>query len=175
MWQKLLIIAFLFYIFALLQNSFFGQFNLFGAVPNLVFALFFMLVFFENDRDVILRNYKVIFFAAVAGIFLDIFSYAYLGISIVLLIIIGFMLKKTQLLLKNKEDRYPFVYFLPLFLFFYLFYTLLYGICLSLLDAHRIAININSEIFFSLIYNLLFASVFFQIYKKFFMKDIKHG
>ena len=47
-WQKTLVVIILFYIFALLQSSFFVHFSLLGAVPNLVFAFFALLVFFEK-------------------------------------------------------------------------------------------------------------------------------
>lgn len=170
MWKKYLIIILLFYLFALLQNSFFTHFSLFETVPNLVFILFFLLVFFENNPDHPFghapRNYQIIFIAAAAGIFLDIFSYTYLGQSIILLIIIGFLLKNTQSLLKNREDRYPFIYFLPLFVIFLLAYNLLLSSYLYFLDPNKIIISIGTKTIFSSIYSLLIASVFFHIYKK---------
>src|SRR3989344_9256457 len=122
MWQKILVIILLFYIFILLQNSFFVHFNLFGATPNLVFIFFFSLAFF-NRKD---KNYQIIYLASIAGILLDISSYTYLGPSIISLIIIGFLLKKIQLLLKERKDNYPFAYFLPLFLVFFVIYQILF-------------------------------------------------
>lgn len=166
MWQKTLVIIFLFYLFALLQNSFFVHFNLFGAVPNLVFILFFLLVFFENDPRGAPRNYQIIFLAATAGIFLDVFSYTYIGPSIALLIIIGFLLKNTQTLLKNKEDNNPFIYFLPLFIVFLLVYNLSLGLYLYFLDPNKIMPVFGIGIIFLAIYNTIIASVFFYIYKK---------
>jgi len=149
MWKKILFIIFIFFVFALLQNSFFTHFNLFGASPNLIFILFFLMVFFGK------KNYPVIFVAITAGIFLDIFSYTYyIGSSIVLLVVIGLLLKKTQLLLKNREDEHPFVYFLPLFVIFLLIYELFLGI-------------FGQLIIFSLIYNLIVASLGFLVFKKY--------
>ena len=151
MWKKPLVIILLFYIFALLQSSFFYYFSFFGIVPNLVFILFFLLVFFEKKSS----DYKIILFAVIGGILLDILSYTYLGPSIVLLIAIGFLLKNIQLLLKNRQDGHPFVYFLPLFIIFLLAYNALMD--LSYFDA---------KIFLSLFYNSLIASLLFFIYKK---------
>jgi rod shape-determining protein MreD len=156
MWQKFLIIILFFYIFALLQNSFFSHFNLFGAVPNLIFLFFFLLVFFLGKNNI----YQVVFLAAIAGFFLDVFSFTYLGFSIVLLLIIGFLLKKTQSLLKNRQDNYSFIYFLPLFIIFLLIYNAFSGMTFS------------SQVIFSIIYNSLAVSVLYYFYKKFFHEAV---
>ena len=160
-WQKLLIIIILFYLFALLQNSFLWPFNLFGATPNLGFIFFFLLVFFEKEG----KNSNVIFFAVIAGFFTDIFSYSYIGASIILLVVIGILLKKIQLTLKNREDGHPFVYFLPLFFISLLVYDLFLGLYLNFLDPSRVAIAFGLETVFAIIYNLLVASASFFIYK----------
>ncbi len=169
MWQKPVIIILLFYFFVLLQNSFFTHFNLFGAIPNLVFILFFLLVFFEGRSKGFLAhsetNYQVFFIAAIAGIFLDIFSYTYIGPSIVILIMVGFLLKKIQSLLKNKEDKNPFVYFLPLFLVSLLLYGILSGLYFHFLDPNKIITSFGIGTILTIIYNLLIVSVLFYIYK----------
>lgn len=148
MWKKFLIIILLFYLFALLQNSFFTHFNPLGAVPNLVFILFFLLIFFERPKGY--PGWEVIFYSVAAGFFLDIFSYTYIGPSIVLLIIIGFTTKSLQTLLKNQKDSYPFIYFLPLFIIFLSAYSFLLG-----------------GTIFSAIYSIVIASILFYLYKKF--------
>jgi len=170
MWKKILIVIFLFYFFALLQKSFFTHFSLFGFVPNLVFILFFLLVFFEGKFLPALsgKNYQIIFLAATAGFFLDIFSSPYLGPFIVLLAIIGISLKKAQALLKNRSDNYPFIYFLPLFVFFLLIYDILSDLYLNFLVANKIVIIFDARIIFFLICNAIIASIFFYVYKKFF-------
>ncbi|MCX6720241.1 MAG: hypothetical protein NTW11_00260 [Candidatus Staskawiczbacteria bacterium] len=149
MWQKTVVIIFLFIIFALLQNSFFAHFSIFGATPNLVFILFFLLVFFAKKET----NYQIIYLSVIAGILLDIFSYAYLGPSIVSLLIGGFLLKKAQSMLKSGRDSYPFTYYLPLFLIFFA----IYEICF---------LGFNLGIIAEIIYNMVFASAFFYVYKR---------
>jgi len=157
-----LVIILLFYFLALLQNSFFTHFNLLGSVPNLVFILFFLLVFFEKKK----KNYLIIPLAIVAGLFLDIFSYTYIGPSIVLLIIIGIVLKKIQSLLKNREDNYPFVYFLPLFLICFAVYEALLMISLHFFDLSHTLINFDLRFAAGIVYSLFFAIIGFWIFKK---------
>ncbi len=149
MLKKILFIIFFFYIFALLQNSFFIHFNFFGSAPNLIFVFFFLLVFFEKDNF-----YQIIFLGFLAGLFLDFFSYNYIGPSIVLLIVIGLLAKKTQLLLKNMENKFPFVYFLPIFLVSSVAYQIL------------AAMSFDLRIIVQATYNLFFAIIGFSIFKK---------
>ncbi len=168
MWKKIVGIIFIFYILALLQNSFFAHFSLLGSIPNLVFIFFFLLVFFEKkDKNGRMdNNYWIIFLAVTAGFFLDIFSYSYLGPSILLLMVLGVLLKKIQLLLKNRENNYPFVYFLPLFIFFILVYDLLIWLYFYFLDPSKIILSFGSKTVYAVIYDLLIATVFFYTYKK---------
>jgi rod shape-determining protein MreD len=166
MWYKYLFLVFLFYLFALLQNSFFKYFNFFGAIPNLVLIFFFLIVFFSRQgRDSAVTG-ENIFYAIIAGTLLDIFSYTYIGPSIILLIFLGFLLKKSQSLLKNRDDNYPVVYFYPLLIFFILAYDLLMGLYLYFFGLNISIMNFNFGTILSIIYNLIIASVFFYLYKK---------
>jgi len=162
MWQKPLFIIILFYLFILLQNSFFVHYSLFGATPNLVFILFFLLAFFVK-KD---RNYQIIYLSAIAGILLDISSYAYLGVSIVVLMAIGFMLKKTQSSLKNMADSYPFAHFLPLFIVFFIVYRVLAMAYLQFIDPSHILMSFNLSFIAGIAYNTVFAVIGFWIFKK---------
>lgn len=156
MWYKNLIVIFLFYIFALLQNSFFTHLNLFGATPNLVFILFFILVFFSTKNAAFL-DLEIIFYAIAAGLFLDVFSRSYFGISIFSFLLISFLIKKIRSALQEKKnDKFPIIYFLSLFLASLIIYNLIFTASFSISSIA------------SLIYNLLFACLAFYIYKKFF-------
>jgi len=161
MWQKYLFIILIFYLFALLQNSFFSYYSLLGAVPNLVFIFFFLLVFFSA------HGWENFVYAITAGIFLDLLSYTYIGPSIVLLIVIGFLLKKTQLLLVNKGDNYPFVYFAPLFVIFFAVYQVLLMVYLRFFDASHALIAVDLRFVVGIIYSLIIASLGFLIFKKY--------
>lgn len=168
MWIKYLVIIILFYFFAVLQNTFFVHFNLFGAVPNLVFIFFFLLVFFVPKKI----NYSVLFYAIIAGLFLDIFSYKYFGISIILLIIIAYITKKIQSSLKEKKSKDPFVYFFPTFLLGLLIYELSLMFYLRFLDPLRTPLGFGSIFLGGIIYNLIVASMGFFVFKKIYGKKV---
>jgi len=153
-WKNAIFTIVLFYIFVLLQNSFFPNFNLLGAIPDLIFIYFFTLAFFSSKE----ANYSIIFYALIAGFFSDLYSLSYFGPSIILMIIIGLTLKKVQLLLKNKGDNYPFSYFISLFIAFWFIYVSLLGLYFHFF---------NFNIIFQLIYNTITAVVFFFSYKSF--------
>jgi len=161
-WFKFLLIIPLFYLFALLQNSFFIYFNFFGAVPNLVFILYFTLIFFDKKDS----YYSAIFYAILAGLFLDVFSAYRLGISVVLLIIIGLLIKKTQSSLNEKNDNYPFAYFITLFLASFIIYNLLLKISLYFLNPNFIALTLSFKFLAGIIYSLFFSAIGFYISKK---------
>ena len=173
MWKKILVIIISFYFLLLLQNSFFTHLSLFGATPNLVFILFFLLVFFSAQSKPV-RGWEIFFYAVFGGLFLDLFSYTYIGLSITAFIIIGFLVKKIQSLLQSREDKYPFIYFLPLFAISLLVYDLLMGLFQYFLTPDKIVIAFNAGIIFALIYNIIVASAFFYIYKKI-LVSVRHG
>jgi rod shape-determining protein MreD len=162
MWKKILITTLLFCFFALLQDSFFTHFILFGAVPNLVFALFFTFAFFAKKID----SHEIISLAIIAGFFLDIFSYTFIGPSIFSLIIVGILLKKIQSALTTRDETYPFSYFLPLFIIFLLLNDLLIGLYAHFVDANKLVMSYDKTIISYAIYSSIFASIFFLIYKK---------
>jgi rod shape-determining protein MreD len=164
MWIKYIFITVLFYLLAILQNSFFAHFNLFGATPNLVFIFFLLIVFFEKQR----LNYIIIFYASIAGLLLDIFSSGHIGVSMVLLIMIGLLIKKIHSLLSEKNEKYSFIYFFTLFLFSFIIYKLSLGIYFYFSNDQNNLINFDWKIVFDMIYNLFFASIIFGVYKKFF-------
>ena len=150
MWIRALITILLFYFFAVLQNSFLAHFNILGAVPNILFIFFFLLIFFEGQKSYC----QIISWSVVAGFFLDIFSSSYFGASITALLLIGVLTKKIINSLKEKQDEYPVVYFIPLFLGFFIIYEIILRLCFSWIICVEI------------IYNLTLAFLGFYIYKK---------
>ena len=155
-WILPIISILLFYFLAILQTSFFMYFNLFGALPNLVFTLFFLLIFFNSKNQYL----AAVFFGFFAGLFLDIFSIFPIGSSIILLTIVGLLVKKIQSLLKEKKEDYPFIYFIVLFAISLVIYELL---------LRNFAINL--KLVLEIIYSSIFATMGFFIYKKFFKQD----
>lgn len=162
MWQKTTAIVIGFYILALLQNSFFAYFNILGAVPNLVFALFFCFAFFSSPAKFFSG---VIPLAFLSGFLLDFFSSTLLGASVVLLIIIGFLVKRTQLLLKEGRDSYPFVYFVVLFLAYFVLYQVLFMLYLRFIDPMHISLIFDIKFLIATIYSLVFSIIGFWGFK----------
>jgi cell shape-determining protein MreD len=157
MWLKYFITLVLLYLFAVLQDSFFVHYSLFGATPNLVFVLFFTLVFFSRKGD----YYYLVFCAIFAGLFLDTFSTTFFGLSIIILSIVGFTVKWIQAMLQiKKNDNFPFSYFLPIFFVSLLAYDLILQ-----------SFSLYLGFFVGIVYNLALASIFFYIYKKFFLAN----
>jgi len=159
---SILITIFLFYFFAILQSSFFVHFNLFGAVPNLVFILLFFTFFFGSQKI----NYINILYVVLAGLFLDIFSYAPIGLSIILLLIIYYLEKRIQNYLKEGRDKYPFIYFLPSFFTCLITYNILVMLFMRFVDSSHAVMDFGISFFGAIIYNLIFATVGFWIFKK---------
>lgn len=155
MWLKLLIITLLFYFLGLVQNSFFVHFNILGAVPNFIFILFFILIFFSPSEKI--YSWENLFYSFAAGFFLDIFSGSYFGVSFALLSAISIIIKKTFNSLKQKKDKRPIIYFIPLFL-----------ISLTVYEAMTAAFfyNFNWIFLIKIIYSSIFAAPGFYFYKK---------
>lgn len=170
MWLKILITIILFYFFALLRDSFFLRFNIFGIAPNLIFIFFFLLIFFSG-RDLAAQagkprlNWEDICLAVAAGLFLDISSYSYFGVSIVLLLITAVLVKKILHSLRERPERYPIIYFVSLFLIFNIVYDISSGIFLYFFDPAHIAFNFNLILLLQISCNLIVAVIGFYIAK----------
>lgn len=161
-WYSYILIACLFYFLALLQNSFFAQFNLWGAVPNLVFGFFLLLCFFAKKDQL----YLVIFYSFVAGLLLDIFLSTIIGVSVLIFLAIGIFLKKFQTLLLESQTRSQFAYFFSVFLVSFIVYSIaldgyfyITGFSINLMDLKFLG---------ELIYTAIAAALMFFIYSRFF-------
>lgn len=160
MWTKYVITTIIFFILALLQASFFSYFSVLGVVPNFVFILFFLILFFyKKDRIFIIFN------AIVAGFCLDIFSTSIFASSIVSFLIISFIAEKLFLNLKETGEKFSVFHFVLFFVLFFIFNELF----LYLVDyfLSNLSFGNLSWIFLvQLIYNLLFAIIGFYVFKK---------
>ena len=159
LWVKFLIIALLFFFFSIFQNSFLPYFNIMGTSLNLVFILFFILIFFEDKYEYV----QGFFLAIIAGFFLDTFLPFYFGIAIGSLLLIYFLKKLITHFLKESQDKYPIFYFIPLFSTCFIAYSTLLYVSSILLHLQFI---FWANILMGLIYNLVFACAGFYIYKK---------
>src|SRR3989344_5184309 len=156
---KIPIIIVLFFIFTLLQAGFLAYFAIAGQMINLIFILFFVLIFFLKPDDYI-QGFLI---STAAGFFLDLLLPSYFGISIFILLLIFFIQEASLHFLRQGQDKYPFFYFASLFSACFILYGALMYV--SSLLFHFSA-HYGSDILIGLVYNLLFASVGFFIYKK---------
>lgn len=162
MWYKYLTIILIFYLLALLQSSFFAHFTLWGAVPSLVLIFYVLLSFFSA------RGWEIIFYSIVAGLLLDIFSSSLFGVSVILLMAIGLLVKKTQQLLSESKGKFLFFHFLLLLFISFGMYSFLINLYFYFTGAGAVFFGINSKLVGEVLYNLLFSAIFFFTYKKVF-------
>ena len=156
---KYVIIFLLFFIVSLLQVSFFPYFNILGASPDLVFILFFILIFSAQENE----NYDVLFFAITAGFFSDILLLSYFGLSMVSFLAAYCFKKLIVHFMKEARNKYLVFYFIPVFsACFVLHRFVLYVFSIFL----HFEFNFGSTIFISLMYNLVFACIGFYAYRK---------
>ncbi len=162
MWFKYIIIFLLFYLFAVLQSSFFAHFNFLGTIPDLVFILFFSFIFFSRYDSV-----QLVFLSIAAGLFSDVFSSAHIGTSVILLMAVGFLAKKTHLSFKETKDSHPFIYFASLFIASFVAYKLLLELYFWSFTGALFSSILQVSFFAAIIYNLIVSSLFFYVFKRF--------
>jgi len=132
-----------------------------GTTANIVFILFFLIVFFEESQQYI----QGIFSAIVAGFFLDILSSSYFGGAIISLLIIIFILKYLLSLLKKTRDKYPIIYFVPLFILSFIIFNLFLTIAIYFFNWSPIMPFSSWAFLVEIVYNLVFALLGFYIFK----------
>lgn len=153
-WIKYFIIAFLFFIFSLIQASFFPYFNIWGATPNLVFILFSLLIFFDAKE-------QGFFYAIFAGLLSDIFLLSYFGVAIISFLIIYSIQRLTVYFIKNKS-QYAVFYFMIIFSVNFILYNILIYLFSIIFNF---PFNFGWIIIVSLLYNLIIALPGFYVYK----------
>ena len=158
MWLKYTIITVLLYFLSVFQNGFLPHFNIMGAFLNLIFIVFFILIFFESKNQ--LHGF---FIAILSGFFLDVFLSSDFGVSIILLLLIYFLTSTAKHFFRDGQSRYLVVYFAGLFSVSYvLYYFLLHFV----LTFHQTESSFGLVTMVGLLYNLVFAVAGFYLYEK---------
>lgn len=85
---KFIIIAVLFYFFAILQTSFFAYVNFFGYVPNLICIFLGLWIIFESPKS----NFGIVL-AFLAGLVMDIFFSKFIGYNIIIFVTLSIVAK----------------------------------------------------------------------------------
>lgn len=162
-------IFFLFYALTLLENSFFSHFAFFQVVPDLVFIFFFLLVFFEEREPYV----SIIFYALCAGFFTDIASFRPVLVSPVLFLLLGWLIKRVQHSLQERDTRHPVSYFFILFLVSSVLHIFLFTLAGSSGEFGRVLMGVWSwKTALQVLYNGALAFLAFHVYKKIQSKKI---
>ena len=150
---KMLAISLLFFVLALVQNSFLPYFFVMGAGPNLVFILFFMVIFFNRQ----VSFYEGIFFALLVGFLSYILSPWPSEISIVSFLAVYFLVNLSLHFLQENRERYFLIHALLLFLMSFIFCQFLQFLLTNSIHIPRVfAWNF---IFVQLFYNAVIVLV----------------
>jgi rod shape-determining protein MreD len=166
MWLKLLLITLVFFLVACVQNSFLPHTTIMGVAPNIIFILFFVLVFFEK-KDAYYRGF---FLAIIAGFISDLFLSSYFGASIISFLATYLAIKTMLYFLKERQEKYLLVYSIPMFLLCLAIYnSLLY----ALVHFPYIKVTVDKNILIELLYNTVVALVVFFLAKTIYYKKPK--
>lgn len=150
MWIRPIGIVGFFLLFQLLQNSFFINF---GFHPEFVFLFFYSLIFFEKRNNFLF----LIFISFLAGTLRDVYSYEYIGPSIIIFLGIGFAIKELQRFFNTREDEHSLLNFLLFGAVSLFFYFLLSAMILHLSLFDHLVVK---DIFFNMVLSLLLFYVF---------------
>ena len=150
----------MFVVFTVLQSSFFSHFSLFGAIPNLVFIFFVLLLFHGKKFDA-----KQAFLAIFGGMCADFFSGVTLGTSSLIFLIIAFVVSKISESTLEKKWEKNIVFFLLFFSILNVVYLALFDIFFAWQEKNILMINFGKEFVFTIIYNLILSIAGFYLYK----------
>ena len=114
MLKEILILFFAFYFLTLVQTGFFIHFRILNQVPNLILVFLFLIIFFDQEFLINLFFLETI----LAGFFLDLISSRFLGISIIILFLGAFFLKKILKSIR-KQNIFSFIFLFLAFTFLY--------------------------------------------------------
>lgn len=156
--KKILISVLFFYVLALAQTSFIFHLDILNVIPNLILIAAILLIFFEES------NKKTgLVTAGIGGFFLDLFSYSYIGTSIIALIVLAFLLKKF---LQISAERNV-IHLILVLIFSFVFYSLSLAFLNSffLQTSFFKLITIDKFIIFELLYNLGAGIIFYFLIK----------
>lgn len=164
--RNILILILGFYFLVLFEGSFLAHFSIKGITPNLVFILVLLFNFFSSAENAVaplrrkLDKYIGLWASLIAGFFLDVFSVLPFGVFIIFFLIVYFFIKNSFNSLKEPQEKFPFLYFLPLFLISFIFSEFIFGLFYHLFN-HFSFINFLIK----LVYNAILGILGFYIFK----------
>ncbi|MBM3206016.1 MAG: hypothetical protein FJZ43_00095 [Candidatus Staskawiczbacteria bacterium] len=160
MWFKYPLIVLILFFATIFQFSLLPYFSIAGYTPNLLFIIFFLVIFFENKG----KYETIIFMAFVCSIFLDITTISYFGISFIILLLIFGLEKAFSYLSKSGQEKISIYYFLAIFSLFFILYHLI-GYFVSFFFKFDTGFSFSYMVLIGLLYNIIFAGIGFYLYK----------
>jgi len=165
---KCSIVAALFLLAALVQANFLSHLTVMGIAPDLVFVIFFTLIFFEPSSHKAStghrksnRYYEGVFYTVAAGLILDLYSVQPFGMALASLLAIYIITKISSYFLKENRHQFPVFYFVPVFLLALVLYT---GIFELLTNFRYATFFVDKSTTISGLYNAGFALAAFYLY-----------
>jgi|GEM_PF-2452365 len=157
--KKFLLSIVFFYILSLAQTSFFASLISPNKLPNLILISVILFIFFEKPRE----NFSF-FIAFLGGIFIDILSYNFFGITVIFLLILTYLLKNIISSLK----RVTVLWFSILSLGFLIIYNLFsefisYFFQSSFQEKSPPQFNYGTLLSFQLIYNFILLLLIYYL------------
>mgnify|MGYP001566743304 CR=1 FL=1 len=174
MWSKLLVITLLFFIIALLQFSFLPYFSIAGFSANLVFVLFFMLIYFSYPpvASEVRRhsNYEIFFLIITAGFFLGVYLPYGFGVSIITLFFVYCAKKLAIHFMGEFKEPNSIFYFLPIFVICFMVYNVIFHTFATYYNGFSLS-SLRSQFellptIINILYHCVIISLVFYGYKK---------
>ncbi len=148
---RLVVIALLFYLFALLESGFLVSFAIYNVLPNLILGFIIVLLFIDEHINI----YDLLIVLA-GGFFLDLFSTSYFGILSLDLLCLFFFLKIVLSVIAKKS-----ILFLILILMFsILFYDLFFSL-INTVITHSFKLESFKTMIIEFLYDLPFTLFFY--------------
>ncbi len=135
------------FLLTIIQTVFLPFFNIWGVAPNLLFILFFFVIFFSNKKDFTATFFMIL----MIGFFSDIISQSHFGIFIGTYVILYFLHLFINNFLQDRQGKNVVVYFIGEF-------------CVLFLLCH---FTLNPSVLVHLLYSLLFALTAFYVCQTF--------
>jgi hypothetical protein len=159
MWTKYFFIAAGLLLALVLQMGLFAHLAVFGGVPNLVFVIFFLVIFFEPANT----YFEGILAVLMAGFLLDATGPLPFGPSLITLAVIYGVIKTIRHFVSDYDQSYFLFYFMPMFLISYFFYTTVFSALYYFPDFKLV---FGLDLVAGEAYSLAFVLIGFYLYQK---------
>jgi len=157
--QCILLFA-VFFLASLVQVSFLPYFSISGALPNVIFTVFFLSIFFANTKSYAFG----LFVCIIAGFFLDLISSFYFGVSMAALLGVYAAYHLSFGVLHQRNESARIFYFLAYFAAALVVYNALLWLLLKVMGSQ---LYVGIPLVISMPYSLLLGIIGFYVVNQF--------